>query len=193
MTSSWQCLYHSGSHRGPWHVPSKCQCPYHGDCHEHMFIDGEIMFIQKSELWARVAMRMSPAMFFAWILCLILSQATMSSSSRVLTFVPMGQTATSAAQASLPTVQRERETKHTTSKSPHLHTIKGQYKHSAEDLYLSKASTLVSDSAKRADSGCLCCTLPQNHHHDLTSVFGAVVPSKLKAGAMLLSCNAYCV
>lgn len=54
-------------------------------------------------------------------------------------FVPVGQTATS--QTSHPTVQRERETKHTTSKSPLLYTIKGQYK--PEDLYLSKASTLV--------------------------------------------------
>lgn len=58
---------------------------------------------------------------------------------------------------------------------------------------LPQQSINTGDSAKRADSGCLCRTLPQNHHHDLTSVFGAVVPSKLKAGAMLLSCNAYCM
>lgn len=96
------------------------------------------MFIQKmSELWACIALRMAPAMFFSWILCLILSQARISSSSRVLPFAPMGQTAISP-QASHPTAQRDE-----------VHQVKvtsfvAQQKHNLEGLYLlSKASALA--------------------------------------------------
>lgn len=191
MTSNWQCLHHSGSTG----VHGMCHAIVTAHimvvcCHERMFIDEENLFIQKkSDLWACIALRISPTMFFTWILCLILSQATMSSSSSVLMFVPVGQTVCPILGLLSYSPKGEGNKTHHIKVTSFVH--KKRKVQAQPRRPLPQQGINSGDNAKSVSSGWLYRTLAQNHSHDLTSVFGVVVPPKLKADAMLLSCNAY--
>lgn len=155
------------------------------DCHKHIFIDGEIMFIQKkSGLWAYVALRMSPPKFFTWILWSFLKPLCL----HLPGFSCLSQWVRLQPPRPLILQSKERGKQNTPHQSHLICTqCKDSNKHNPEDLYLSKASTLVT-MPRVWRVGASATVYPS---HDLISAFGVEVPPELKADAMVLSCNAY--